>query len=64
VVTCTEIATEYKELATGAFLDTEGAFDRTSFFYMKYDIIREAAERHHTEPTIYRLICSMLESRT
>jgi hypothetical protein len=51
-------AIEYKEIALGAFLDIEGAFDRTSF-----DVITQAAERHGTESTICRWICSMLESR-
>jgi hypothetical protein len=58
VVTRIERATEYKDIALGAFLDTEGTFDRTSF-----DIIKRAAERHGTEPTICRWICTMLESR-
>jgi hypothetical protein len=58
VVTCTENATEYKEIALGAFLDIEGAFDRTS-----YEVITHAAERHETESAICRWICSMLESR-
>jgi hypothetical protein len=40
VVTCIESATEYKDSALGAFLDTEGAFDRTSF-----DIIKLAAKK-------------------
>jgi hypothetical protein len=35
VVTCTESATEYKDIALGAFLDKEGAFDRTSFDIIK-----------------------------
>jgi hypothetical protein len=55
---CIESATEYKELALGEILDTEGAFDRTSI-----NIITQAAGRHSNEPTIYRWICSMLESR-
>jgi hypothetical protein len=29
VVTCTESATEYKDIALGAFLDIEGALNRT-----------------------------------
>jgi hypothetical protein len=40
VVTCTEYAIKHKDIALGAFLDIEGAFDRTSF-----DIIKQAAER-------------------
>jgi hypothetical protein len=31
VVTHTENAIEHKDIALGEFLDTEGAFDRTSF---------------------------------
>jgi hypothetical protein len=58
VVTHTENAIEHKDLSLGAFLATEGAFDRTS-----YDTIKQAAERHGTEPTICRWICVMLESR-
>jgi hypothetical protein len=38
VVTCTENTNEHKDIAFGAFLDTEGAFDRTSF-----DTIKQAA---------------------
>jgi hypothetical protein len=45
-------------MALGAFLDIEGAFDRTSF-----DMIKQAAERHGIDPTICRWICAMLESR-
>jgi hypothetical protein len=44
VVTCIESAIEHKDIALGAFLNTEGTFDRTSF-----DIIKRAAERHGTE---------------
>jgi hypothetical protein len=58
VVTCTESVTEHKEIALGAFLDIEGAFDRNSF-----DVKTQAADSHSTELTICRLICSMLESR-
>jgi hypothetical protein len=39
VVTRVESAIEYKDIALGAFLDIEGAFDRTSF-----DIIKQDAE--------------------
>jgi hypothetical protein len=46
------------DTALGAFLDIEGAFDRTCF-----DIIKQAAERHGIEPTICRWICAMLDSR-
>jgi hypothetical protein len=57
VVTRIEYAVKYKDIAIGAFLDIEGAFDRTSF-----DIIKQAAERHGIEPAICRWICAMLES--
>jgi hypothetical protein len=46
VVTHTESATEYKEIALEAFLDIEGAFSRTS-----YDITTQAAGRHGAKPT-------------
>jgi hypothetical protein len=58
VVTRIESAIEYKEIALAAFLDIEGAFDRTSF-----EVITQVAERHGIESTICRWICSMLESR-
>jgi hypothetical protein len=58
VVTRIEYAIEHKDIALGAFLDSEGAFDRTSF-----DIIKQAAERHGIEPAICRWICAMLDSR-
>jgi hypothetical protein len=58
VVTRIENAIEYKDIALGAFLDKEGAFDRTSF-----DIIKQAAEKHGIEPAICRWICAMLECR-
>jgi hypothetical protein len=38
VVTRIECAIEHKDIALGAFLDLEGAFDRTSF-----DTIKQAA---------------------
>jgi hypothetical protein len=38
VVTCIEDANEHKDIALGAFLVTEGAFNRTSF-----DTIKQAA---------------------
>jgi hypothetical protein len=50
-------ATEYKDIALGAFLDIEGTFDRTSFY-----IIKQAAERHGIEAAVCRWICAMLES--
>jgi hypothetical protein len=58
VVTRIENAIEHRDIALGAFLDIEGAFDRTSF-----DTIKQAAERHGIDPTICRWICAMLESR-
>jgi hypothetical protein len=54
-----ESANEYKDIALGAFLDIEGAFDRTSF-----DMIKQAAGKHGIEPAICRWIRAMLESRT
>jgi hypothetical protein len=45
-------------IALGAFLDTERAFDRISF-----DIIKQAAEKHAFEPAICKWICAMLDSR-
>jgi hypothetical protein len=59
VVTRVESATEYKDIALGAFLDIEGAFDRTSF-----DMTEQAAGNHGIEPAICRWIRAMLESRT
>jgi hypothetical protein len=47
------------DIALGAFLDIEGAFDRTSF-----NIIKQVAERHGIDSTICRWICAMLESRS
>jgi hypothetical protein len=58
VVTCIENAIKHKVLALGAFLDIEGAFDRTS-----HDTIKQAAEKHGIEPAVCRWICAMLESR-
>jgi hypothetical protein len=57
VVTHAEYAIDHKDIALGAFLDVEGAIDRTSF-----DTIKQAAERHGIEPAICRWICAMLES--
>jgi hypothetical protein len=45
-------------IALGAFLDVEGAFDRTSF-----DIKKRAGESHGIEAAVCRCICAMLESR-
>jgi hypothetical protein len=58
VVTRIENAIEHKDIALGAFLDMEGAFDRTST-----DTIKQAAERHCIEPAIRRWICAILDSR-
>jgi hypothetical protein len=49
VVTCIENAIEHRDIAFGAFLDIEGAFDRTSF-----DTIKQAAVTHGIDPTICR----------
>jgi hypothetical protein len=57
VVASIEYAIEHKDTGLGAFLDIEGAFDRTSF-----DTIKPAAERHGSEPAICRWNCAMLES--
>jgi hypothetical protein len=51
VVTRIGSATEHKEIALAAFLDIEGAFDRTCF-----EVITQAAERHGIESTICRWI--------
>jgi hypothetical protein len=59
VVTHIESAIEHKDIALGAFLDIEGAFDRTSF-----DMIEQAAGNHGIEPAICRWVRVMLESRT
>jgi hypothetical protein len=58
VVTRIENAIQYKNIALGAFLYIEGAFDRTSF-----DIIIQAAGKHAIETAICRWICAMMESR-
>jgi hypothetical protein len=49
VVTHAEYAIDHRDISLGAFLDIEGAFDRTSF-----DTIKQAAERHVIEPAICR----------
>jgi hypothetical protein len=54
-----ESAIEYKDIALGAFLDIEGAFDRTSF-----DMTEQDSGNHGIEPTLRRWIRAMLESRT
>jgi hypothetical protein len=58
VVTRIENAIQYKEIALGAFLDIQGAFERTSF-----NTIIQAAGRNGIEPALCRWICAMLESR-
>jgi hypothetical protein len=58
VVTRIGVSTEYKELSLGTFLDTEGAFDKTSF-----DVMIQAAGGHGTEPTICIWVCSTLKSK-
>jgi hypothetical protein len=58
VVTRIENAIEHRDIAFGAFLDIEGAFDITSF-----DTIKKAAVRHGIDPAICRWISAMLESR-
>jgi hypothetical protein len=45
VVPRIENTTEYMDIALGAFLDMEGALNRTSF-----DIIQQATEEHGIEP--------------
>lgn len=58
VTTRAEQAIEGKELCLAAFLDVEGAFDRTT-----YQAINEAATRHGIEPTICKWISKMLDGR-
>jgi hypothetical protein len=53
-----EKSLNHKEIALGAFLDIEGAFDNTSF-----NAIITAAREHGLEETCSRWIRSMLESR-
>jgi hypothetical protein len=53
-----EKSLKYKEVALGAFLDIEGAFDNTSFNAMV-----KAARGRGLEETCCRWIRSMLESR-
>jgi hypothetical protein len=49
---------KHKEIALGAFLDIEGAFNSTTFH-----AIIEAAREHGLEKTCCRWIGSVLESR-
>jgi hypothetical protein len=58
VVTRIENDIEHKDIALGAFLHIEGAFDRISFY-----IIKQAVERHGIKLAACRWICAMLESR-
>jgi hypothetical protein len=58
VVIRIENATEHMDIALGAFLDIEGAFDKISI-----DTIKQAAERNGIEPAVCRWISAMLESR-
>jgi hypothetical protein len=58
VVTCYQNSIECKEIDLGAFLGIEGPSERISLAAMT-----QAIERHGTEPTICRSICSTLESR-
>ena len=58
VVQRLENSLEHKEIALGAFLDIEGAFDNTSF-----DAIIMAARERGLEGTCCRWIMPMLESR-
>jgi len=53
-----EKSLEHREIALGAFLDIEGAFDNTSF-----NTIIVAAKEHGLEETCCRWIGSMLECR-
>jgi hypothetical protein len=59
VVTRIESATEHKDIALGAFLNTQGAFDRTPF-----ETIKQVAEKHGIVPTICRWICTMVGGGT
>jgi hypothetical protein len=54
----TENTVEFKEIAPGAFLDIEAAFDRTSFA-----AITESAERHGVGSAIVRWINTIFEIR-
>jgi hypothetical protein len=58
VITRIENYIEHKDIALGAFLDIQEAFDRTSF-----NTINQAAKRHGNKPAICRWICAMLDSR-
>jgi beta-phosphoglucomutase-like phosphatase (HAD superfamily) len=55
VVTLIKNASQQKDIALGALLDIEGAFERTSF-----EAIKQAAERHGIESTVCRWNCAML----
>jgi hypothetical protein len=58
VVNRLEKSLSHKEIALGAFLDNEGAFDNTSF-----NAITMAARQRGLEETCCRWVSSMLESR-
>jgi hypothetical protein len=58
VVPHTENAIKHKVIALGAFLDIEGAFDKTSF-----DTIKWAAEKQGIEPALCRWIRAKLENK-
>ena len=58
VVTKVEEALENKRICVGAFIDIEGAFDRTTF-----ESIKKAATDHGIKPTICKWIEGMLEGR-
>jgi hypothetical protein len=47
-----ENVTEHKDIASGALLDTEGVFHRSSFNTTKL-----AAGRHRIEPAIWTVLC-------
>jgi hypothetical protein len=58
VVKHTEKSAEHSEIALGAFLDIEGAYDSTSF-----EVIIKAAEENGIGYTIWPWVSSMLGSR-
>ena len=58
VVTRIEEALENKQICVGAFIDIEGAFDRTTF-----ESIKKAATTHGIKPTICKWIEGMLKGR-
>ena len=58
VVARIEEALENKQICVGAFIDIEGAFDRTTF-----ESIKKAATTHGIKPTICKWIECMLKGR-